>query len=187
MNKIKWSALYDLFLDLWWVYCSPADGRRLECVLLWWPWGSGEFNETKTSKFSGSPLMNYVTLSECSPNVNMYLMCFCLRSIGFSRSCSQTQNRWESCGWDSCAFTQKNLTSRSTSSASAKGNASPPLRNSGPANASPLKVICSSLRPYLLLNDTLLFYSLICSSPQIPLIWIIILVLEFLAKVSTSV
>lgn len=101
--------------------------------------------------------MNYVTLSECSPNVNMYLMCFCLHSIGFSQSCSQTQNRWESCGWDSCAFTQKNLTSRSTSSASAKGNASPPLRNSGPANASPLKVICSSLRPYLLLNVTLCF------------------------------
>lgn len=68
---------------------------------------------------------------------------FCLHSIDVSQSCSRTQSLWESCGWGSCAFTQKNLTSRSMSSASAKENASPPLKNSGPANALPLKVIRS--------------------------------------------
>lgn len=167
MNETKWTAQCDVFLDLWWDSCSPADGRWLERFLLWWPPGSGELNETKTLKFSGSPLLNYMALSKCSSNMNMYLVCF-FCSIGFSQSCSQTLSRWESCGWDSCAFTQKNLTLRSMSSASAKGNASPPLRNSGPVNASPLKVTFSSLRPWLLLNVTFFFFFSTHSSALFP-------------------
>lgn len=84
---------------------------------------------------------------------------FCLHSIGISQSCSRTQSLWESCGWGSCGFTQKNLTSRSMSSASAKENASPPLKNSGPANALPLKVIRSPAT----CNFLRLLHSLTCS------------------------
>lgn len=92
---------------------------------------------------------------------------FCLHSAGFSPSCSRTQSQWESCGWACCAFTQKSLTSKNTSSASVKGNASPPLRNSGPVNASRLKVltqICSSLCfcQLLYISVRLIFYSLFC-------------------------
>lgn len=36
-----------VFLDLWWLDCSPEDGRWMECLLLWWPWGSGELNEAQ--------------------------------------------------------------------------------------------------------------------------------------------
>lgn len=128
-----------MFLDLWWDDCSPADGRWLECFLLWWSWWSGELKWVL-------PLLPYK--SSLFP-VIWGTMCICTtcvssvhqHSADASLSSSPTQSQWESCGWDCCVFTLKNLTSKSMSSASAKGNASPPLRSSGPANALQLKVL----------------------------------------------
>lgn len=115
--------------------CPAADGGRLERILLRQPRQSRKFCALRGFFFCFCFFFRIFYVLKCEP-----VVASADRSIDSCRSRRPTRSRWGSCGWASCASTRRSLTSRSTSSASGRGNASPPSRSSGPANASPSKV-----------------------------------------------
>lgn len=199
------------FLDLWWKECSPANGRWLECFLFWWPWGSGEFNEHDSNLHpTRSPLtccriiwhhLNIVQVYCCSCHISFLLQNVSLYEAPFllstqRRRLSELQPNTESVGelWLGLLrfYTEEfdfkehviSIRQRKRLTTFEKQWTSKCIAIEG---AHMDLLIALSSPPSYCYGQGLRFYSFVCSSPQTPLIWIIILVQEFLAKVSALV